>query len=118
MLGYYIYNISSFNLILRIIIVRRQLYIMYLRKLLDDNFPIFIFATDLPPTDFRDFIYGILGVLNLPIYPDYEKSIKLVFIEISRVGSKWESSAIFWLFLACAKLRDVKGRNGAYGLGC
>ena len=58
------------------------------RKILDDDFTIFIFATDLPHTDFRDFIHGILDVLNLPIHPDYEKSIKLVSTEISRGGVK------------------------------
>ena len=61
---------------------------MYSRKLLDDGFRIFMFATDLRATDLRDFIYGILGVLDLPIYPDYEKSVKLVFIDISDVGLK------------------------------
>ena len=87
-LKYYTHNVSSLTLMLRIIIVRRQLHTTYSRKTLDDDFITFIFATDLRATDPRDFIYGILGVLDLPIHPDYEKSVKLVFTEITRVGFK------------------------------
>ena len=79
MLGYYIYNISSLDLKMQIRIIRRQLYMIDSRKILDDDIPIFIFVIDLPPTDFRDFIHGILGVLDLPIHPEYEKSVNLVF---------------------------------------
>ena len=105
-LKYYTHNLSCFNLMLRIILVRRQLHMMDSRKILDDDFPIFRFAIDLRATDPRDFIYGILGVLDLPIHPDYEKSVKLVFTEISRVGVK---QGYFSDIMAISGLSEAEG---------
>ena len=54
------------------------------------NFPgpfdLFMELSDLSATNPRDSIYGILEIVDLPIRPDYEKSVKDVFTEVARIG--------------------------------
>ena len=85
--------------------------------MLDDNFMIFIFATDLHATDLRDFIYGILDALDLPVDPDYEKSVKLVFTEISRIGLKLGYFSDIVAIPGMSEAEGSQGKNGAYNLG-
>jgi hypothetical protein len=45
-------------------------------------------------TDPRDHIYGTLGITELPIIPDYNKSVREVFLEYAEIGVNEAFSAV------------------------
>jgi hypothetical protein len=69
------------------------------RRLSHDPFSIFYRAYDLQATDPRDHIYGLLGLTDCNIVPDYKKDLRSVLDDLVNAWLK-DSNKLEWLLYA------------------
>ena len=82
-------NYRSFHRLLCIQVLRHdrlQASKRQRRAIIARPFDLLIDLSDLCATNPLDSIYGSLNIVDLPIRPDYEKSVKHLFTEVARIG--------------------------------